>query len=335
VKPEDRGTSWSVEVRTEGEEARVYALEPPQVRKLKLTLVLVALIGLAMILVLIVTVPRSMAYSRVVQENLAIKSRLHEIDRTMSEVDRVLLRLRLYDAQLQSVGTPDGDHGPLPAPVLPHDDETVDALADGDLDRVFAAAMDEDGPWLEATDLSPGEAWAISVQARAETFLDLFEKAEPDLSQLMEDLEDMKLLKDALPSVWPTRGDFTSGFGWRKNPLGQRWRFHSGIDIAERRGTPIYAVGDGTVVRAFFNEGYGRMVEIDHGFGISTVYAHCHVIRVREGQRVDAGDLIGTMGSTGRVTGPHLHFEVRLEGHAVNPLDYLPRMGLAGEVGGL
>ena len=332
---EDRTVSWPVEVRGDGDETRVYELDALQVYRVKVALVCAAVLGLFALVMFLIAVPRSLAYGRVVEENLAIKSRLHEIDRTMSEVDRVLLRLRLYDAQLQSLGAPDGDHGPLPPQVISPDDQSVDALADGDLDRVFAAAMDEDGPWLESTDQSPGGAWAISVQARAETFLELFEKAEPDLSQLMEDLEDMKLLQNALPSLWPTQGDFTSGFGWRKNPLGQRWRFHSGVDIAERRGTPIFAVGDGTVIRAFYNEGYGRMVEIDHGFGITTVYAHCHILRVREGQRVEAGELIGTMGSTGRVTGPHLHFEVRLEGHAVNPLDYLPRMGLAGEVGGL
>jgi len=331
VKTEDQGESWSIEVRADGEHARSYLLGPAQVIRLKIAMVCAAVMALVGVILLIVTVPRSLAYSRVIEENLAVKARLQEIDRSMSEVDRVLLRLRLYDAQLQSVGAPDGDHGPLPKQVVSVQDESIDALADGDLDRVFAAAMDEDGPWLEATDLTPGEAWAASVQARADTFLELFEKAEPDLSQLMEDLEDAKLLKSALPSVWPTRGDFTSGFGWRKNPLGQRWRFHSGVDIAERRGTPIFAVGDGTVLRALYNEGYGRMIEIDHGFGITTVYAHCHILRVREGQRVEAGDLIGTMGSTGRVTGPHLHFEVRLEGHAVNPLDYLPSRGLASE----
>ncbi len=316
---------WSVKVRSEGDDDREYVLTAVQVRRLKFGAVGLAIVGLVALAALLVTVPRSVAYGGVVDENLSLKTRLREIDRTMSEVDRILLRLRLYDAQLQSVGAPGGDHGPLPAQVMSSSDESVDALADGDLDRVFEAAMDEDGPWLESTDMTPGEAWAASVQSRAVTFLDLFEKAEPDLSQFMEDLEDLKFLKTALPSRWPARGDFTSGFGWRKNPLGQRWRFHSGIDIAHKRGTPIFASAPGVVIRAFYNEGYGRMVEIDHGFGITTVYAHCTLLRVREGQRVEAGDLIGTMGSTGRVTGPHLHFEVRLEGHAVDPLDYLPR----------
>jgi len=318
--------TWSLKLGIEGDEdAREYVLDDLAVRRVKAAAVVASALGLAALGALLVTVPRSVAYEEVVDENLSLKARLQEIDRSMSEVDRILLRLRLYDAQLQSLGAPGGDHGPLPPQVISSDGSSIDALADGDLERVFEAAMDEDGPWLENPGLRPGEAWAISVQARAENFLDLFEKAEPDLSQIMEDLEDLKLLKTALPSRWPTRGDFSSGFGWRKNPLGQRWRFHSGIDIADKRGTPIFAAAPGTVIRAFYNEGYGRMIEIDHGFGITTVYAHCHILRVREGQRVDAGDLIGTMGSTGRVTGPHLHFEVRLEGHAVDPLDYLPR----------
>ena len=318
--------TWLLKVDgTEGEAPREYVLTAAEVWRVKVAGVFVVGLATMGVAALLVTVPRSVAYTGVIDENLALKTHLQEIDRTMSEVDRILLRLRLYDAQLQSLGVPNGDHGPLPSAVVGGQDQSIDALADGDLDRVFEAAMDEDGPWIEDPLLTQGEAWAMSVQARAETFLDLFGKAEPDLSQLMEDLEDLKLLNSSLPSMWPAKGQFTSGFGWRKNPLGQRWRFHSGIDVAEKRGTPIYAAAPGTVIRAFFNEGYGRMIELDHGFGITTVYAHCHILRVREGQRVDAGDLIGTMGSTGRVTGPHLHFEVRLEGHAVDPLDYLPR----------
>ena len=115
---EDRTVSWSVEVRGDGDETRVYELDALQVYRVKVALVCAAVLGLFALVMFLIAVPRSLAYGRVVEENLAIKSRLHEIDRTMSEVDRVLLRLRLYDAQLQSVGTPDGDHGPLPAPVL-------------------------------------------------------------------------------------------------------------------------------------------------------------------------------------------------------------------------
>ena len=165
---------------------------------------------------------------------------------------------------------------------------------------------------------------ALSVARRADDFLARIEAAEPNLSQLVVELEDLRALREALPRVWPARGHMTSGFGWRRNPaLGQRWKFHSGLDIEGKRGQPIFAAAAGEVVRAYYNMGYGRMVEIDHGFGFSTLYAHCTRLEVRKGQRVDAGQRLGTIGSTGRSTGPHLHFEVRIDDHAVDPLDYI------------
>ena len=85
------------------------------------------------------------------------------------------------------------------------------------------------------------------------------------------------------------------------------------------------AAGPGVVIRAEYHSGYGRMVEIDHGFGIVSVYGHCHRLRVRAGDVVERGQLVATMGSTGRSTGDHLHFEVRFDGHSVNPMDLLGR----------
>ena len=100
---------------------------------------------------------------------------------------------------------------------------------------------------------------------------------------------------------------------------------HAGIDIAAPRGTPIYAVSPGVVDAARYNSGYGRIVVLDHGFGIKTRYAHNSSLLVSKGDLVEAGQLIATVGSTGQSTGPHLHFELLIDGKAVDPLDYLPR----------
>ena len=100
---------------------------------------------------------------------------------------------------------------------------------------------------------------------------------------------------------------------------------HHGLDIANGQGTPIYASAAGIVVNSEWMGGYGRMVQLDHGFGLTTIYAHCQRLLVRRGQRVERGQLLATMGTTGQSTGTHLHFEVRVEGHAVDPLDYLER----------
>ncbi|WP_094676819.1 M23 family metallopeptidase [Hydrocoleum sp. CS-953] len=119
---------------------------------------------------------------------------------------------------------------------------------------------------------------------------------------------------------WPARGALTSGYGWR-------WgRMHRGIDIAAPTGTPIVAAAPGIVTYADWNSGgYGYLVEIQHPNGSLTVYAHNSQILVREGQKVAQGELIAKMGSTGRSTGPHLHFEIHPKGNgAVNPMAYLP-----------
>lgn len=270
---------------------------------------------------LVYTVPRSMAYSRVLDENLTLKERLADIDDQMSEVDRVLLRLRLYDAQLRSL-TPEGDHGPVELP------DIVDASGEDAAGRPILPFAPDPGGEIEREDAGfrAAEAWATSLEDRLGTLLERVERSEPNLSDLVVKLEDLNALERALPKRWPAGGSLTSGYGWRRNPVGRRgYRFHSGLDIANRPGTPIHATGEGVVKQARWNSGYGRQIVIDHGYGITTSYSHCQRLFVREGQRVRAGQRIASMGSTGRSTGPHLHYEVHLDGNAVDPMDYVPR----------
>jgi murein DD-endopeptidase MepM/ murein hydrolase activator NlpD len=130
----------------------------------------------------------------------------------------------------------------------------------------------------------------------------------------------------AIPSDKPVRVnvEFTSGFGVRSDPFERGAAFHPGIDLAGQYGTPIYATADGTVLRAGWNSGgYGNLVEIDHGRGISTRYGHMSAILVQAGEHVTRGEQIGRMGSTGRSTGNHLHYEVRIDGRAVNPIPFM------------
>ena len=123
--------------------------------------------------------------------------------------------------------------------------------------------------------------------------------------------------------LWPTNSNLiTSYFGYRVHPIYGNTRFHSGIDIGASYGAPIYAAESGRVILASWYDGYGYCIVIDHGDGVSTLYAHCSSIIVREGQYVSKGTIIGYVGSTGNSTGPHLHFEVRINGNPVNPLNY-------------
>lgn len=111
----------------------------------------------------------------------------------------------------------------------------------------------------------------------------------------------------------------TSGFGWRDDPIRHRRKFHRGADIRAKPGTPVVAAGDGVVVFAGRQGGYGNIIHVDHGGGVITRYAHLRRIEVKRDATITAGQRIGQVGSTGRATGPHLHFEVRLDGRAVDP----------------
>lgn len=119
--------------------------------------------------------------------------------------------------------------------------------------------------------------------------------------------------------IWPARGPFTSGFGLRRHPIFGIRRMHTGVDIGASRGAAVAAAADGRVIYAGWFGGYGKIVIIDHGGGISTLYAHLSQILTDEGQRVRRGQIVGRVGSTGYSTGPHLHFEVRVNGRPIDP----------------
>lgn len=127
----------------------------------------------------------------------------------------------------------------------------------------------------------------------------------------------------SMPSSWPITGFVSSNFGGRKSPFGGNVQFHKGLDISNRIGTPIIAPAEGTVVLAAPDGAYGNSVEINHGGGIVTKYAHMQRYVVKQGQWVKKGEVIGYVGMTGRTTGPHLHYEVRLNGVPVNPMRYI------------
>ena len=151
----------------------------------------------------------------------------------------------------------------------------------------------------------------------------------PTFKALFNSWKKLDQLQDgviAIPSDKPvkTNVSFTSGFGVRSDPFHAGAAMHPGIDLAGAYGTPIYATAEGTVLRAGWNSGgYGNLVEIDHGRGIVTRYGHMSAILVQPGDHVTRGQQVGRMGSTGRSTGNHLHYEVRIDGRAVNPIPFM------------
>ncbi|HAJ98442.1 MAG TPA: peptidase M23, partial [Bacteroidales bacterium] len=153
----------------------------------------------------------------------------------------------------------------------------------------------------------------LYVQSRS--FDDVFEMARNKADMLA-----------SIPAIFPIeRGTsrLVSGFGYRIHPIYKKMRMHTGVDFIAPVGTPIYSTGNGVVVRAErHNGGYGLMIEIDHGFGYRTLYAHLSRIQVRVGQRISRGEVIALSGNTGLSSGPHLHYEVIRNGRTVNPVGY-------------
>ena len=255
------------------------------------TLVL-ALGGVGLVL-MAASLPRSEACDSLLEENLLLKARLQEIERRITEGEEHLRRLRMYDDQLGNVE----GYGPL-------DDKeaAVAALIEGDglayLDvdpstGEYGVPMHElEGVEILPTDMTATEAWALSVQSRVDRLVDLAQGAEPELGALVESAEDERARKSAYPSVWPVTGpsvSYTSGFGYRRSPFTRIWKRHTGVDLSAPIGTKIRAASSGVVTGADVMGGYGLAVEIDHGYKISTLYAHNDTVLVTPGQVVQAG----------------------------------------------
>jgi murein DD-endopeptidase MepM/ murein hydrolase activator NlpD len=154
---------------------------------------------------------------------------------------------------------------------------------------------------------------------------DLLSGLENRLQYVRKDVERREALAAATPSIWPTQGWLTGTFGGRSDPFTGEPAFHSGIDLAAEKGQPVLATADGDVVGAAYTGDYGNLVTLQHRFGITTRYGHLSRFAVKPGQHVKRGDVIGYIGSTGRSTGAHLHYEILVNGRLINPLQLLTK----------
>ncbi len=142
--------------------------------------------------------------------------------------------------------------------------------------------------------------------------------------KLFSHLEEHRNLLAATPAIKPVDGGwYSSSFGYRKSPFTGRREFHKGLDISAKRGTPIYATGDGVIVYSGNKGLMGKTIVIDHGYGLVTRYGHAKELLKKKGDRVKRGDVIAKVGNTGRSTGPHVHYEVKVDGVRVNPKNYI------------
>ena len=151
-----------------------------------------------------------------------------------------------------------------------------------------------------------------NVNLEFESYESIYDKVKKDINRISK-----------IPSIRPVKGGYlNSSFGYRKDPIDNVMRFHQGQDITVKSGTPIYSPADGIVKRAYYAGGFGNHIKLDHGNGYTTLFAHLSKIKVKHGQKVSRGEIIGLTGNTGRSTAPHLHYEIHHYGESKNPLDY-------------
>lgn len=244
---------------------------------------------------------KELAYLK--SENQTQKTQIYELASKVDNLDGQLSRLRQFNNRLRVITGLDkkseDELSPLGIGGLDGGEKTYPML--GNLEEVIIRRMNSE---LE--------------RLKSEAYLE-----EVSLQDLNEFVQDQKSILSATPSIWPTRGWLTSGFGMRISPFTGLNAMHEGLDIASQVGTLVQAPADGIVSFAGFTPEIGKVVVLDHGYGMTTRYGHLSEIKVRLGSRVKRGETIGNVGDTGRSTGPHLHYEVRLNEVAVNPKKYI------------
>ncbi len=235
-------------------------------------------------------------------ENLKLKAELAVIREQLTHIAGTLDRVERFDQKLRAITLlSDPQRNLAMGPTEP--------VPAGASENQFVRSSGSEAPQAMLQKLDK-----ISAEAT---------RQEQSLQELQAYFSGQKSLLGSVPSVWPTRGWVTSDFGSRVDPYTSERVMHAGLDIAGPHGKEIVAPSEGTVVFAGLEGGYGNVLVIDHGYGIKTRYGHLASIKVKAGERVKRGDLIAAMGNTGRSTGPHLHYEVRVNGIAQNPRKFI------------
>ena len=202
------------------------------------------------------------------------------------------------------------------------------------LDPSLSQAMDKLPAVVKARAMggasaTPSSAYAKTLSAFAspdDTFgllRNVLEGLQSRLHDVRSTVEKRNALAEATPSIWPAHGWLSSGMGPRRDPMTGGADYHPGLDIAGDKGQPVYATAAGRVAHVGYQGAYGNLIVIDHGFGLETKYGHLSRYAVKKGEQVKRGDIIGSVGSTGRATGAHLHYEVHANGRLLNPLQLL------------
>ncbi len=240
------------------------------------------------------------------EENLTLQSQLKTIRERIDHVGSTLDRVERFDQKLRAL-------------TLLSDPQRDLALGPTEMEPGSRVPSTGDNAF---TRLTSAEA-PVALTSRLDKLSAEATRQEQNLQELQAYFQDQKSLLASIPSIWPARGWVTSDFGHRLDPYTADRVLHGGLDIAAPHGEEVLAPSDGTVVFAGLEGGYGNVLVVDHGYGIKTRYAHLSQILVKSGDKVIRGQKVGAVGNTGRSTGPHLHYEVRVNGVAQNPRKFI------------
>ena len=230
------------------------------------------------------------------------KQQIQTFASELIDLKKKMVRLKEMDAKIRVIT----DIGPAP--------ESETGLGMGGAEGAGLSELDLGIRTEQLAKKLEGEVAVLKAEAL---------RQEVSFEEITQAVKDQKVVWDSTPTVWPVRGWLSSSFGKRVSPFTGHLTLHKGIDIATRRNTPIIAPASGVVSYKGYDNGLGRIIKINHGHGIQTLYGHLAKADVRVGQEVKRGDVIAFVGNTGMSTGPHLHYTVFANGIPVNPLRYI------------
>jgi murein DD-endopeptidase MepM/ murein hydrolase activator NlpD len=240
------------------------------------------------------------------KENLALVTQLKSIRERIDHIGSTLDRVERFDQKLRAI-------------TLLSDPQRNLAMGPTESEPGTSVPPSNDNQFVKLTTLESPKA----LSGRLDKLSAEATRQEQSLQELQAYFQDQKSLLASTPSTWPVRGWVTSDFGQRIDPYTAERVMHAGLDIAGPHGKEVLSPSDGTVVFAGLEGGYGNVLVIDHGYGIKTRYGHLSSIKVKPGDKVKRGEIVALMGNTGRSTGPHLHYEVRVNGLPQNPRKFI------------
>jgi murein DD-endopeptidase MepM/ murein hydrolase activator NlpD len=277
---------------------------------------------------------QAMENKRLRSENAQLNRQFQVVESKVSSLENSLERVKIFTTKLKLITNVDSQDRvmKLTMGVKPvagqqvEEYEPMDQRPSADSLAKEDSAMADSKPVSEQKNeivVQPSERDYVSLVVRIDKAVKETQLKEQSVIELWEGLSERQSLLNATPNIRPAKGFMTSRFGYRLNPFTNKTTMHAGLDLAAAPGSPVYAPADGVVIFASYDESYGKLVSIDHGYGVTTRFGHNSQVYVHVGQRVSKWDVISAVGNTGRSTGPHLHYEVRINGTPVDPANFI------------